>query len=68
MNIVIRAVWFLFVGWWVGALWVFAAVLATVSIVFAPIGVVMAQKTWQIMTLKTSPNVVVKEVRVDSND
>lgn len=34
-----RAVWFLFVGWWLTGLWLSAAWLLTVTIVGIPLGV-----------------------------
>jgi len=67
MHWAIRLVWFLTVGWWLGTFWLVVAILCSASIVFLPIGVVMAQQTWAITTLKTSPNVVIKEVRVEAD-
>jgi uncharacterized membrane protein YccF (DUF307 family) len=56
----LRAVWFLFVGWWLGAIWFLLSVLLMGSIIFFPIGAYSASKTWHVMTLKTSPTVVVQ--------
>jgi uncharacterized membrane protein YccF (DUF307 family) len=40
-NLLVRVVWFVFVGWWASGIWVFVAYLFQVSIVGIPLAVVM---------------------------
>jgi len=68
MNTLVRVLWFLFVGWWLAPLWLFLCGLLVGSIIFLPFGLAGASKTWEIATLKTSPNVVVREVRTEAED
>lgn len=63
MGTLIRAVWVLLVGWWLGPLWLLGSLLLMCSIVFFPIGALAAAKTWHVTTLKTSPSKVVVEVQ-----
>ena len=67
MHWAIRMVWFVLFGWWLGAVWLVGAIAFSASIIFLPVGIVMAQRTWTIMTLKTRPDIVVKEVRVEAD-
>lgn len=72
MGALVRTIWFVFIGWWLGPLWLLGSILLMCSIVFFPFGAYAAAKTWQITTLKTSPQQVVvnanTEVNVDSSD
>jgi uncharacterized membrane protein YccF (DUF307 family) len=43
-SLVVRAVYFLLVGWWVSAIWIGLAYLATISIVGLPVAVWMYGK------------------------
>jgi len=63
MGLLVRALWFSLVGWWFGPLWFLLCVLLMGSIVFFPIGAFAASKTWAVMTLKTSPTVVIEDAR-----
>jgi uncharacterized membrane protein YccF (DUF307 family) len=63
MGALLRAVWFVFIGWWLGAIWFLLSLTVMLSIVGFPIGAYAITKTWHVMTLKTSPTVVVKEAR-----
>jgi uncharacterized membrane protein YccF (DUF307 family) len=67
MRLLLRIVWFALVGWWLGLVWFSVAVLLIFSIVFAPIGTLMAMQTWRVMTLRSSPRRVVHEVRVEAD-
>jgi len=62
MGLIIRSLWFLFIGWWLASLWIGLCLLLIASVVFMPFGLAGLAKTWDIATLKTSPDVVVKEV------
>lgn len=67
MGALVRAIWFVFVGWWLGPLWLFCSILLMGSIIFFPIGAYAAAKTWHVMTLKTSPQKVVVNATAEAN-
>nr|PZN24399.1 MAG: hypothetical protein DIU80_15750 [Chloroflexota bacterium] len=48
----VRALYFVFVGLWLGAIWTVVAWLLLVSIVGLPIGLMMLNRLPQVMTLK----------------
>jgi uncharacterized membrane protein YccF (DUF307 family) len=68
MGLLIRGLWFVFVGWWLGPLWFLLSLLLMVSIIFFPIGAYTITKTWAVMTLKTNPQKVVVEARAQTDD
>jgi uncharacterized membrane protein YccF (DUF307 family) len=51
-NIVVRALWFLLVGWWLTPVVLFVAWLLHIPIVTIPIGVVLVNQTPRLLTLK----------------
>lgn len=63
MGLIIRGLWFLLIGWWLGPLWFLMSILLMVSIIFLPIGAYTITKTWAVMTLKTSPQKVVVDAQ-----
>jgi len=63
MGLIVRSLWFLFVGWWLASLWISLCLLLIASVVFMPFGLVGLSKTWAVASLKTSPDVVIKEVK-----
>ncbi len=48
----IQLLWFAFVGWWFGALWVGVAWVLTVSIIGMPIGAAMLNNVPQVIALR----------------
>jgi len=48
----VQLLWFIFIGWWVGELWVFVAWLLMVIILGIPIAVKMLNKIPQVMALR----------------
>lgn len=66
MGVLIRTFWFIFIRWWLASLWISLCLLLIGSIIFLPFGLVGLSKTWEIATLKTSPDVVIKEVRTEA--
>jgi|BarGraNGADG00212_1021973.scaffolds.fasta_scaffold05736_6 uncharacterized membrane protein YccF (DUF307 family) len=46
-----RALWFVFVGWWLGALWMSVAYVLCILILTMPIGLMMFDRTGGVMTL-----------------
>lgn len=51
VNVLVRLLWFVLIGWWLGALWFAASLVLMLSVVFFPIGAYAATKTWNVMTL-----------------
>lgn len=49
----LQILWFLFVGFWFGALWVCVAWVLIVSIIGAPLGAAMLNKVPQVMALRS---------------
>jgi uncharacterized membrane protein YccF (DUF307 family) len=47
----LRAIYFLAIGWWLGALWMFAAWAISLLIITLPIGIWMMNRVGGIMTL-----------------
>jgi uncharacterized membrane protein YccF (DUF307 family) len=65
MGTLLRATWFVFIGWWLGIVWFLLSLMLMLSIVFFPIGVYTITKTYHVMTLKTSPTVVIQDARTE---
>src|SRR5436305_2734021 len=53
-NIVLRILWFILVGWWVGLIWLHLAYVLCVSIIFLPIGLLMLNRLPTVLTLRMS--------------
>ncbi|WP_134670583.1 YccF domain-containing protein [Halorussus marinus] len=51
-SLVVRALWYLFVGWWATGLWLTAAWVLTVTIVGLPVGIKMINAVPKVLTLK----------------
>lgn len=51
-NILIRALWFLLIGWHITALWISIAWLFNITIIGLPIGLKMINWTPKVLTLK----------------
>ena len=51
-SLALRAVWFLLVGWWFGAIWSTVAWLLCVSLIGLPFGVMMYNRLPAVMTLR----------------
>lgn len=52
----VRGLYFLFIGLWLGAIWTVVAWLLTVSIIFTPFGIYMLNRIPQVMTLQPAPS------------
>jgi uncharacterized membrane protein YccF (DUF307 family) len=61
-GLLVRVIWFLFIGWWVGFLWITLAYLFIVLIITIPIGVMMLNRVPQVMTLKARPGLTVQQI------
>jgi uncharacterized membrane protein YccF (DUF307 family) len=49
--LLLRAVWFLLVGWWLGAFWMAASWLISLPIITLPLGIWMMNRIGGVMTL-----------------
>ncbi len=55
----LQLLWFLVIGWWLGLLWIAVAWLFMVTIVGAPLGVMMLDKLPRVISLRDEPRRVV---------
>jgi uncharacterized membrane protein YccF (DUF307 family) len=53
-NLLVRAVYFVLIGWWLSGIWAAIAWLLSVTIIGLPIGLYMLNRLPQIVTLKPS--------------
>ncbi|MFT4892869.1 MAG: uncharacterized membrane protein YccF (DUF307 family) [Candidatus Nanohaloarchaea archaeon] len=60
-NIVIRALWFIFLGWEITAVWLLVAWILNVTVIFLPVGLKMISWTPKVLTLKDTQKA--KEIR-----
>ena len=51
-EFLIRALWFIFVGWWVSAIWVLLAYSACMTLFLMPVGFWMFDKTPWVVSLR----------------
>jgi uncharacterized membrane protein YccF (DUF307 family) len=50
--LVVRAVWFVFVGWWLTGLWLWVAWLLNVTIIGIPLGIKLINRVPLVLSLK----------------
>lgn len=51
-HLLLRAIWFFFVGWWLGLLWTILAWLFNLTLLGLPVGLMMLNAIPQVMTLR----------------
>jgi uncharacterized membrane protein YccF (DUF307 family) len=51
-NFFLRAIYFIFIGWWLSAIWLFAAYLLCITIILIPLSLEMFRLTPFMTTLK----------------
>ena len=51
LPLLLRAIWFVLVGWWLGFIWMYAAWFISLLIITLPIGVWMMNRIGGVMTL-----------------
>ncbi|WP_276273427.1 YccF domain-containing protein [Haloarcula litorea] len=52
-SLVVRALWFVFVGWWLTGLWLSVAWLLNVTVVGIPLGIKMINRVPYVLSLKS---------------
>ena len=62
-SLLVRAVWFVFVGWWATGIWLSVAWLLNVTIVGIPLGIKMINRVPLVLTLKRRDQLVVESGR-----
>jgi uncharacterized membrane protein YccF (DUF307 family) len=51
-SFLLRAIYFLFIGWWAGYIWAWLGYLCCISIVLLPIGLMMLNYLPMVLTLR----------------
>lgn len=51
-SLLVRGLWFVFFGWWLGQIWLFLAWLLNLTVLGLPLGLMMINRLPQVMTLK----------------
>ena len=51
----VQILWFAFVGWWLGEIWIVAAWIAMLTLVGIPLGIAMLNRIPYIMALRSAP-------------
>jgi uncharacterized membrane protein YccF (DUF307 family) len=53
-SFLIRVLWFIFIGWWLGFWWLSVGYLLCVSIVLFPVGLMLLNRLPQVLTLRAT--------------
>lgn len=53
-SLVIRAIWYLFIGWWATGIWLTIAWLLNLTVIGIPFGIKMINKVPKLLTLKNT--------------
>lgn len=69
-NFLLRVIWYLFIGWWLGAWWLLFGYLCCVSVILLPVGLVMLNRLPWVLTLRqarqqTTVNVMGNNVSIN---
>jgi uncharacterized membrane protein YccF (DUF307 family) len=59
-SFIVRAIYFIFIGWWFSLIWINTAWALNASIIGLPFGLWMINWTPQILTLKSVPVLVIR--------
>ncbi len=62
-GLLIRVLWFLFIGWWLGLIWVLVAWFFNFTIIGLPLGLFMINNIPQVMTLQPARMQTVVDAR-----
>ena len=62
-GLLVRVLWFIFIGWWLGLIWALLAWFFNLTIIGLPLGLAMINNIPQIMTLRPARVYTVLETR-----
>ncbi|GAB6880303.1 hypothetical protein JCM17823_25770 [Halorubrum gandharaense] len=54
-SLLVRALWFLFVGWWLTGLWLTVSWLLAVTVIGLPFAIMLINRVPKVLTLKERP-------------
>lgn len=60
-SLIVRAVWFLLIGWWATGIWLGVAWLLNVTIILLPLGIKMINKVPLVVSLKNPTETLVAD-------
>jgi len=60
-SLLVRAVWFLLIGWWATGIWLAVAWLLNVTIILLPLGIKMINKVPLVVSLKNPTETLVAD-------
>ncbi len=66
-GLFVRALWYLFVGWWLSGMLMFAAGVCIASVVLLPAGLAMVNRLPQVMTLRPRSTAVTAALLADGS-
>lgn len=55
--LLVRAIWFVFIGWWAGFFWAISAWLLNLTIIGLPLGILMLNRLPTVVTLRSSQKI-----------
>lgn len=53
-NVLLRALWFIFFGWWMGLIWLHIGFVLCATVIFLPIGLLMLNRLPTVLTLQST--------------
>jgi len=53
-NVLLRALWFIFIGWWLGLIWLHVGYALCMTGIFLPVGLLMLNRLPSVLTLHSS--------------
>lgn len=53
-SFALRVIWYIFIGWWLGAWWLFFGYFLCLTVIFLPLGLVMLNRLPWVLTLRTT--------------
>ncbi len=63
MELVVRLLWTILVGWWFVVLWLATAVVLALLVIWYPLGHTMVLNTWTVLTRKRPITAVAEDLR-----
>lgn len=66
-NLLVRGLWFVFFGWWIGEIWLFTAWVLNLTVVGLPLGLLMLNKLPAVMTLRSQSTQLTMQSNADGS-